>query len=99
MRSFKSFNTVSLSIVVGSLVVACASGPRPHWKACDERALEKGYTLDDLYTGGPSNEDSGRGNRIYGKDNKVSGDDNCIIGEGNVIRGNRNTVTGNRNTI
>jgi len=68
-------------------------------EACDERALEKGYTSADLYTGGPSNDDSGIGNRIYGKGNKIAGDDNCVIGDENNIGGNRNTVTGSRNTI
>ncbi len=93
------FRPLSGIVVLCSVVAACASGPRPHWQACDERALEKGYTSADLYTGGPSNEDSGIGNRIYGKGNKIAGDNNCVIGDENKIGGNRNTVTGSRNTI
>jgi len=88
-----------LMMALSAALLACASGPRPHWKACDERALEKGYTLADVYADGPSNEDSGYGNRIYGKGNKISGDDNCIIGDENEVRGNRNNVTGSRNKI
>lgn len=93
------FQTVAVTFSLGAVLTmaACASGPRPHWQACDERAVEKGYTLDDLYAGGPDNQDSGQGNRIYGKGNQVSGDDNCVIGNENIIRGNRNTVTGNSN--
>lgn len=91
--------TILLSAAAVLVVSSCASIPRPHWKACDERALDAGYTLDDLYTGGPSNEDNGFGNRIYGKGNEVTGDDNCIIGEGNIINGNRNNVTGNLNKV
>ena len=90
---------ISLSFITVLALAACASGPRPHWQACDERALEKGYTLDDVYTGGPSNQDTGQGNRIYGQGNQVSGNDNCVIGEDNIIRGNRNTVTGSRNQV
>ncbi len=99
MMYLQSVAAILLSAGVSLTLAACASGPRPHWQACDERAIEKGYTLDDLYTGGPSNQDTGQGNRIYGKGNQVSGDDNCIIGEDNLIRGNRNTVTGSRNQI
>ena len=99
MNASSLFRPILLAFALSSVFSACASGPRPHWKACDERALEKGYTLADLYTGGPSNEDSGYGNRIYGKGNKISGDDNCIIGDENEIGGNRNMVTGSRNKI
>ncbi|MGI9417814.1 MAG: hypothetical protein ACR2RA_08260 [Geminicoccaceae bacterium] len=91
--------TLLLPTIAALLVASCASLPRPHWKACDERALEAGYAAADLYTGGPSNDVSGPGNRVYGKGNKVTGEDNCVIGEGNVVRGNRNNVTGSRNTI
>ncbi len=87
------------AVVISLAMAACASGPRPHWKACDERALEKGYTLADVYAGGPSNEDTGYGNRIYGQGNKISGDDNCIIGDENEVGGNRNSVTGSRNKV
>jgi len=87
------------SAIIVLVATSCASIPRPHWKDCDERALKAGYTLEDLYTGGPSNEDNGAGNRIYGKGNKVTGDNNCIIGEDNNIQGNKNNVTGNRNTV
>lgn len=99
MNPLQSVATIGLSVVAISALAACASGPRPHWQACDERAVEKGYTLADVYTDGPSNQDTGQGNRIYGKGNQVSGDDNCVIGEDNIIRGNRNTVTGSRNQI
>lgn len=99
MKRILSPKTILLFAAAALVVASCASIPRPHWKACDERALEAGYTLDDLYTGGPSNEDNGFGNRIYGKGNKVTGEDNCIIGEDNAINGNKNNVTGNRNKI
>jgi hypothetical protein len=99
MKSTSVSKIILPAIIVSIGATSCASIPRPHWQDCDDRALAAGYTLEDLYTGGPSNEDNGFGNRIYGKGNKVTGDDNCIVGEGNNIQGNRNTVTGNRNTV
>lgn len=99
MKSVSVFNLILSAAIVGIVATSCASIPRFHWKDCDERALAAGYSLEDLYTGGPGNEDNGLGNRIYGRGNKVAGDDNCIIGEGNVIQGNGNTVTGNRNKV
>ena len=99
MKSVSTFKTILPAVIVSIVATSCSSIPRPHWKDCDARALAAGYTLEDLYAGGPSNEDNGFGNRIYGKGNKVTGDDNCIIGEDNNIQGNRNTVTGNRNAV
>ena len=99
MNLAASINVTLLSATAALLLTSCSSIPRPHWAACDARALEAGYTLDDLYTGGPSNDVQGPGNRVYGTGNQVIGEDNCVIGEDNAIRGDRNWVTGSRNTI
>lgn len=94
-----SINVTLLSAAAALVLTSCASIPRPHWAECDARAIEAGYTLDDLYAGGPSNDVQGPGNRVYGKGNKVIGEDNCVIGEDNTIQGSRNRVTGSRNSI